>query len=328
MVSYVIVPLDGSSLAEQALPLAASLVQQAMASADSATWDSVLQLVQVVPSPIQSDSLVSPPEGNMSPVGVVESYQTTAQSYLSKIEAQLAETGVPLETSVIEMCETDPRCADIGSALASFANKQHKCVIVMSTHGHTGLSRWRLGSVADQVLHLSEHPLIIMRPQDESPNMPTREDKLPQLKRIVVPLDGSFFAEQVLPHAKKLAHAHSAELLLFRSVSAVSPGMIGADVAVLDTRLYDMNRQEAKDYLKRIKVNLEVEGFKVRIEVGGMPTADAILRIAAKVNADLIAMATHARGAIARLIWGSVTDRVVRAGEIPVLVTRAETKES
>lgn len=322
MVSYVIVPLDGSGLAEQALPLAVSLVRQAIVSADS---DSVLQLVQVVPSPIESDSLVSPPEGDMTSLGIVESYRGTAQSYLSQIEADLADAGIRIETSVIEVSQAEPRLADVGSALAKFANEQQKSVIVMSTHGRGGFTRLRLGSVADKVLEETDCPLIMMRGQEPMQEMRLRD--LPPLRRIVVPLDGSFLAEQVLPHAKAVARRHSAELLLFRSVSAVSPGMIGADAAVLDRRVYEMNRHEARDYLKRIKVNLEVEGFKVRIEVGGMPTAGAILRYAAEVDADLIAMATHARGAIARLIWGSVTALVVRGGQIPVLVTKADTKE-
>ena len=317
MANLVMIPLDGSTLAEQALPLGVSLAQQISS-------DSVVQLVQVVPKPSNAVSYISTPNGDISPLELVDAFWGSAQSYLSKMKEELAEVGIPVETCILE--------GDVGQVLADLANEQETCYIVMSTHGRGGLSRWALGSVADQLLHLSKRPLIIMRPQGAMqvtmPRALHLENNLSQLKRIVVPLDGSPLAEQVLPHVKKLARAYEAELLLFRSVSLVPPSMIGADVALLEKKLYEVNRNEARDYLKRIKVNLQIQGFKVSIEVGGAPTADAILRYATQVDADLIAMATHARGAIGRLIWGSVTDGVIRAGQMPVLVTKAETKES
>ncbi|MGB0385652.1 MAG: universal stress protein [Ardenticatenaceae bacterium] len=316
MTNSVIVPLDGSMLAEQALPLGISVAQQ---------MGSALQLVQVVSMPSPSFSYISTPDGNITRLDVIESFRASAERYLGQMKTQLAEAGIAVETSIIE--------GDVGPALADFANQQEASYLVMSTHGRGGLSRWSLGSVADQVLHLSERPLIIMRPQEASES-PLAElagsasANLPQLGRIVVPLDGSPLAEQVLPHAKTLARAYGAELLLWESAYAITRGMIGVEMAVLENRLHEINRNDARDYLKRIKLDLEVEGFKVGFEVGGMPATDAILRYAAKNEADLIAMSTHARGAIGRMIMGSVADGVIRAGPLPVLVIRGETIDS
>lgn len=317
MANSVIVPLDGSKLAEQALPLGISVAQQ---------MDRAVQLVQVIPSPDQTFNYISTPDGPMMPIDIVETFRANAKRYLEHKKTQLVEAGIAVETSIIE--------GDVAAAIADFANKEEAAYLVMSTHGRGGLSRWMLGSVTDQLLRLTEYPLLIMRPKEASDTplasetdalIPTR---LPQLKRIVVPLNGDSLAEQVLPHAKTLARAYGAELLLWCSVSAVAPGMIYADIAALETRLIEMNRKQARDYLNRIKVDLEMEGFKVSAAVGGMPITDKILAYGAKTDADLIAMSTNARGPIGRMIMGSVADAVIRAGPLPVLVVRAQTKES
>lgn len=315
MSNYVIVPLDGSKLAEEALPMGISLAQEAASAG-------VVQLVQVIPK--LSQTFVYLPDSGMTSQELHDAFQASAMGYLEQIKTQLAETGISVETDVLD--------GDAGSALAKFANKKEVSYLVMSTHGRGGISRWALGSVADQVLQLIKRPLIIMRPQTAS-DMPVAElsngtlniTNLPQLGRIVVPLDGTPFAEQVLPHAEKLARAYDAELLLFRSVSLTPPGM-GSDLALLETKLYEINCNEARNYLKRIKLNLEVEGFKVRAEVGGGQPTDAILAYAKQVEADLIAISTHARGAISRMVMGSVADALIRAGEVPVLATKTETK--
>lgn len=310
----VIIPLDGSKLAEQALPLGISVAQQ---------MDSTLQLVQVIPSANQSFNYLSTPDGHMMPIDIVETFRANAQRYLEQKKTQLLEAGIAVETTVIE--------GDIAPAIANFANQEEAAYLVMSTHGRGGLSRWMLGSVADQVLHLSERPLLIMRPKETSDALLASRlipANLPQLERIVVPLDGEPLAEQVLPHAKRLARAYGAELLLWRSVPAVTSGMMHAEMAILETKLIELNRQQAKEYLNRIKIDLEMEGFKVSAAVGGMPITDRILAYAAKSDADLIAMSTHARSAIGRMIMGSVADGIIRAGPLPVLVIRAQTKES
>ena len=316
MSHYVIVPLDGSKLAEEALPLGISLAQKAPSAG-------VVQLVQVIPSRDQTFNYITTPDGTMMPIDIIETFRANAQRYLEQKKNQLVKAGITVETTIIE--------GDVGPAIADFANQEEAAYLVMSTHGRGGLSRWMLGSVTDQVLHLSERPLLIIRPKETSDALLASRlipANLPQLERIVVPLDGEPLAERVLPHAKTLARAYGAELLLWRSVSAVTPGMMHAEIAILETKLIEMNRQQAKEYLNRIKIDLEMEGFKVSAAVGGMPITDRILAYAAKSDADLIAMSTHARSAIGRMIMGSVADGVIRAGSLPVLVIRAETKES
>ena len=317
MSHYVIVPLDGSKLAEEALPLGISLAQKAASAG-------VVQLVQVIPSLPQT--IVYFPDSDMTSRELYDAYQASAMGYLKQVKKQLYQTGVSVETHVLD--------GHAGRTLAKWANREEVSYLVMSTHGRGGISRWALGSVTDQVLHLIERPLIIMRPQTVS-DTPLVElsggtlnvTDLPQLKRIVVPLDGTPFAEQVLPHAKKLARAYDAELLLFRATSLMSSGVIGSDVAVLETKMIEINRNKARDYLKGIRFNLEAEGFKVRVKVGvGQPT-DAILTYAKQVDADLIAISTHAPGAIRRMVMGSVADALIRAGQVPVLTTKTDTKE-
>jgi nucleotide-binding universal stress UspA family protein len=301
MAGYVIVPLDGSKLAEEALPLAVSLAQQ---------MDSRLLLVQVV-------SLVPIPHKPRYMKAMRKFAKTlcaNAKSYLSQVKKQLEESDLPIETAIVKGYPSE--------AITKLANKEPGSVIVMSTHGRTGLKRWALGSVADKVLHLTRRPLILMHPPPKE-STPHLLSHLPQIKRIIVPLDGSSLAEEVLPHVKKLARVYQAELLLFRSISTMPSEL---STISPETNWDQVIHSDAQKYLERIVADLRAEGFSARAMIGDVPVADRILAHAASEKTDLIAMTTHARNALGRLILGSVTDRVVRAGDLPVLVTRAETQ--
>ncbi|MDQ4076594.1 MAG: universal stress protein [Chloroflexota bacterium] len=298
MASFIVVPLDGSSLAEQALPLAVQIAKQT---------DAVLLLIRVVPPmPLRYTP------GSMANVQRLwETLRAAANRYLDDVARRLAETGVPVVTRLVE--------GDVGESIADMADAHLTSYTVISTHGHTGVRRWRVGSVANRVLHLTRCPLFILRPREEQ-----QIDlvNLPEINRIVVPLDGSPLAEKVLPHAQEVAQVCDAELLLFRALAPMPPALVGAGRTSLEAEWYDPLRQGAQDYLSRVASRLQAEGANVRLEIARGPAADAILELAGREEADLIAMTTHVREGFRRAMLGSVTDRVVRAGEVPVLVTR------
>lgn len=144
-------------------------------------------------------------------------------------------------------------------------------------------------------------------------------------RHILVPLDGSALAEQVLPHVHALAaNEGTTRITLLRAVPPIFTtsvdysGMLATTAADALETLED----EARDYLTRIAAEFRAEGYNVAVEVSAMPAAEAILDYAESQHADLIAIATHGRSGISRWVFGSVTQKVVQAAPVPVLVVR------
>ena len=303
----VIIPLDGSKLAKQAIPLAYSIAQRT---------NSNLLLLQVVPeertpSFLHSDKTISSDEE-------VASLQAQAETYLQRVAQQLNIEGGPSVSYAVAFGRA-------GESIAQVADEREASYIVMSTHGYTGISRWLLGSVADRVLHLTERPLLLICPPDtqEYESIAKELSELPKIKRIVVPLEGLPLAEQILPHAKKLAQAYGkAEILLFHSIPAFPVILVPVQTANLKKQWLELSHQEAQSYFANLVNELRAEGHTVQFTIRvGMP-AQEILEYAAEVDADLIMMTTHARDGLNRFLLGSVTGKVVRAGQLPVMVVR------
>lgn len=299
MAGSILIPLDGSPFAEQALPLGISLAQR---------FGSALLLMQAIPTPGAPRYLSN---NATSPLELQALFRDAANEYLESVREQVRQTLPEVETLVVE--------GSAGEAIARVADEEPVTYLVMTTHGRTGLSRWALGSVADRVRHLVHRPLLVLRPHDDATQAPVPPVTF---KRILIPLDGSPLAERVLPLATEFARLYQAELYLFRAISSWPPSLVGAEAAAFEMSWYETLREEAQHYLEGVAVPLRAAGLSVHQEVGAEPAADGILDYADLVEADLIAMTTHAREGLSRLVLGSVTDRVVRAGEIPVLVVR------
>jgi len=144
-------------------------------------------------------------------------------------------------------------------------------------------------------------------------------------RHILVPLDGSALAEQVLPHVRDLAaHEGTMKITLLRAVPPIFTssvdysGMLAASAADEQESL----ESEARAYLELVAAPLRSEGYTVNVEVSTMPAAEAILDYAESQHADLIAIATHGRSGISRWVFGSVTQKVIQAAPVPVLVIR------
>jgi nucleotide-binding universal stress UspA family protein len=140
-------------------------------------------------------------------------------------------------------------------------------------------------------------------------------------KKILVPLDGSPLAEAVLPHAKAIAQAERAELILLRV--AVDPGaeFAFADPAIASDVVQQMEA-ETKKYMADLTAKLQAEGFTVTSLIREGPIAETILAVADDMHADLIAMSTHGRSGMQRWLMGSVADRVVHHCQVPVILVR------
>jgi nucleotide-binding universal stress UspA family protein len=145
-------------------------------------------------------------------------------------------------------------------------------------------------------------------------------------ERVLVPLDGSDVAEGVLPFAEKVAGPLDAEVVLVRVVEPLSPAdaMASAGVAIPDTLF--LRELHAKEYLTSMARRLQAKGLRVRTALRvGVPAAE-IVGAAVDEGADLIAMTTHGRSGLRRVLFGSVAESVLRSAEIPVLMMRLAAK--
>jgi nucleotide-binding universal stress UspA family protein len=201
-------------------------------------------------------------------------------------------------------------------------------MIAMSTHGRQGIGRWALGSVADRVLQASNNPLLLVRAKGDVPA------PAPKLENVIVALDGSDLAEQVLPYVTPLAKALDLKLLLVRVT--LSPGeyhrYFGGqprdEEATSFLTLYEEFSEtvdtEAKIYLHETAARLKKEGIAAVEEhlMHGNP-AEEIVGFARATPNTLVAMTSHGRTGIKRWVLGSVADRVIRDSGDPVLLIRA-----
>lgn len=296
----IIVPLDGSQLAEQALPYGVALARRS---------HNALLLLRAIPMPREPVPLAS--GGMLAVPEQLDILRTDAEDYLHERAEQLGDLDIPVLTSVVVGNPAD--------VIAETADSREAGCVVIATHGRSGLSRWALGSVADRVLHLTACPLLIMRPH-EMHDLDLRE--LPAINRILVPLDGSPLAEEALPYATDLVRTDESELYLFRVLTLPASGLAGLEAGVIESAYWETAREEADEYLQRMASDLSAEGVQTEYSIGTEPIAEEILTFAERNDIDIIIMTTHAREGLSRLILGSVTDRIIRAGQVPVLVTR------
>lgn len=302
MFKKILVPLDRSALAEQAIGQAALIARRAKAAIDL--------VVVHVPFPFAGFS--DEPWNDK---------QAAAEAkYLETIQTELRSgSGVPATYAVLNGEPADHICLralDVGADL-----------IVMTTHGRTGISRLWLGSVAGAVVRHSTIPVLMLRPAKSSRGRtPARHP----FKRILVTLDGSALAADALGPATDLAHATGAALVLLRVILPL-PLMAAPDPTIgfayqpmiADEPATEGIAAEARRQVEAVASRLRDDtGLDVSTDVfiDGR-VAEAIVRFAQSHDVDVIAMSTHGRGAT-RWLLGSVADKVLRSARLPVLLRR------
>ena len=291
MLDTILVPLDGSSLSERALPIATTLAQGLGAK---------LVLVR-----------------SASPAAGVDTIETEflavqeAEAYLADVAGRLGEQGLEVETVTTDLEPCD--------GILLEARLHQADLIVMCTHGRSGRELWQHGSVAEDVLGYSEIPLLLVRPTDAADQAPL------QGSTWLVPLDGSAFAESVLPAASTLAAALDATLLLVRVVERQLYDEPGDDEFFNTAQQVEEEQQgEAERYLAGLSARLASSGVGARLEtrVRLGSAADMILDEAMASDAGLVAMATHERTGLGALLMGNVARQVFERDTRPMLVVR------
>jgi nucleotide-binding universal stress UspA family protein len=300
MYTRILIPLDGSEAAEAVLPYAGAL---------AAGFKSAIELLSVVDIGAMAAHLAA------DRARYLDTLIATAEKNSADYLAKLAKT---FSHSITE-CRV-VRGKPEGAILET-ASRDRDTLIAMATHGRSGAARWLLGSVAEKVLRGTTNPLFLVRAGID-PKLPLQ----PIINSIVVPLDGSPLAEQMLPIVSSWAQALDVEVTLVRAFEFPAAAYYGSEDFLPD---YDAMREEARkeaaDYLRQKADSLISEGVRtVSILTMEGPAADQIISFARTAPRAVIAMSTHGRSGVRRWILGSVTEKVVRHGNDPVLVVRGE----
>lgn len=280
MYQSLVVPLDGSELAEQALSYAAEL-------AGGFRSEVVLLTVCMVGDPLKH----------------------VLADYLERRVERFMSSNIKARAACIE--------GEPASSILSFAAENKIQLIVISTHGKGGISRWPLGSIATKVVQSSHIPVFLVRSSAQS-------DITVKLKKIVAALDGSQFAEAIIPHVESFARSLGSEVVLLQVIEPVKLPHITAyeDWENVEKDLTAKMEREAKRYLEKKKTALQGKGLKVAAELLRGKPVETILQYVVDKDVDLVALTTHGFSGITRWAYGSVAARVVEASPRPVLLVR------
>jgi len=320
MYHTILVPLDGSAFSERALPVATAvahatdsqlvLMRAASAAVLPGAHSPDLQGRQI----IKEDLFISADAGGAGrPAAQLKAIEK-AEQYLTDIAAPLVEQGFRVSVAVPYSAAAEGILTEIEVQAAD--------MVVMCTHGRSGLGRWIYGSVAEEVLAHSPAPVLLVRPT----GTPALLTPTPGGVRLLVPLDGSAFAEAALPHAAALARALGGSIQLLHVI--ISPTLSHTGVLAAQTGMVDSSDQVAEDeerakrYLAALSQSLAQEKVTVQTSICEGSPADMIVQQGLALDTRLIVMATHGRSGLRRLLLGSVAREVVHRTLLPVLLVR------
>jgi nucleotide-binding universal stress UspA family protein len=293
-----LVPLDGSRLAEAVLPATASLASHSHAGV------TLLHVVErKAPATIHGERhLTNAAEANR---------------YLEEVAADLRKSGIEVKCHV-----HDDREDSVAQSIFEHAQELNSDLVIMCTHGHSGLRGLLFGSIAQNALQRGAQSIFLVFP---------REDRsVPQfdLQSILVPLDGVVAHEPALPAAIELARTFNASmhLALVIPTLATLSGSQAVSGMLLPTTMravLDLAQQGATDYLDQVLAQCRSEGINVTAEVLRGDATPQIVGLAERLNIDLIVMASHGRSGLDALFAGSVAPRIAGRMERALLLVRA-----
>ncbi|KPK46960.1 MAG: hypothetical protein AMJ77_04620 [Dehalococcoidia bacterium SM23_28_2] len=305
MYKRVLVPLDGSELAEVVFSYAREL---------AARLGLDLVLLHVA----------SPHERDLIPLH--RAYVERAAGILRRESEQLQKkVGIQSKGGGVA-AEGELAVGHAAEEILSCAQKHNIDLILMATHGRSGIKRWALGSVADKVLRASKIPVWLVRAGLREEIV---HDKWPT-RTMLVPLDGSELAEMVIPHVEALAKQLGPELVDVVLLRVCEPPVVPSDYPPTAGLTWEEHEAQemgrpvtvCEEYLAGVQKRLQGAGLRTRLVVLKGKAADEITDYTNKNPVNLIVMSTHGRSGISRWAYGSVADRVLLAVSSPVFLIR------
>ncbi len=290
MYKRILVPLDGSKLAELALPYAEEL---------AGVFNSEVVLI----------GICEPGESQYSYM-----YQLYIEKIAEVVGNRIKKVGSRVIVSSVAL---DDRPAE---GIIDYAEKNDVSLIIMVSHGRSGIMSWTLGSVANKVLQRTGTPILLIRAK--ASQLEAGAQGL--FNRILVPLDGSDVGEVVLPHVRQLTEKLESEVVLLQ---VVAPGQHVHTVGGLDyvrfaEQQIESMKAEAKEYLDKVSKRLAGTKGIMRSEVRVGDTAHEIIKFADEANIRLVTISSHGRSGIRQWISGSITHKILHAGNTPLLLVK------
>ena len=296
MFNRILVPLDQSPIAECVLPHLVAFAK---------VYDAQVTLIHVMECPTAANQL--PPIDPLS----WKLCKSEAEAYLNDVNNRLSETGLEPEPVLLE--------GQPAHTIIEYAQSNGINLIMMSSHGRTGMSRWNVNSVVRKIIQESLISTMVIRAYN-----PVFEKLNGHFyQRILVPLDGSLRSECVLPIAATLTKKHQANLMLAHVV--VKPEMprqtpLNQDDLDLIQRFVDRNLRAAKDYFERLLAHLGVD-FVPRLLVSEN-IAISLHQLVEDEAVDLVVISAHGYSGLAKWPYGSLTTSFIEYGTTPLLIVQ------
>ncbi len=295
MLEHILLPLDGSALAERVLPHAVAL---------SKAFDSKLTLLRVVFQEEDENchSMINPIDWQMR--------KTEAESYLKSVKTRLEEIDIENEVQIIE--------GKPAHQIIEFAKQNAVNLILMSSHGSSGVSEWNINSTVQKVLLRAMSPVMIIRAYQEP------DENLTGLsyKKIMVPLDGSKRAECILPLAESISAVQNSKMILTHIVEEpclpCQTPLSDDEQAVIE-KLNEINYKESEKYLTQLKEQLDEENVEMIIQGSQKPTI-ALHDIIEREQIDLVLLCAHGYSGDNRWPYGKVALNFIAFGTTPIII--------
>jgi nucleotide-binding universal stress UspA family protein len=298
MPKVIMAPTEGLENEKAAISVAVKLAQR---------FGAHLHLVRAEAPPLGIETVPRPPVLTITDQTLLD--ERVAR--FRKLEALGNECQALGHIRVITALEDGP----VTSTLADYAAKHNVDLIVMSSHCRGGLKRLTLGSVTDYLVRNTSIPVLVVRPSASV--IEAAPERV--LNRIVVPLDASELAEDVLPEVSELALNFGSTVSLIHVLTPETYSQ--QEIMQPGLPWWDEDIANANSYLEEVAAHLTAEGLTVSKDVILSDNiASAILDYATRTRADVIALATRGKGGVGRLVFGSVADEITRRSPISLLV--------
>jgi nucleotide-binding universal stress UspA family protein len=302
MFDSILVPLDGSQLAECVLPHAAAFAR---------CFDAEITLIRIM-------------EKNQTGVTAQlfdllnwQIQKTKASLYLEEIKGRFKESNIRVRAIVMEGL--------VSEGIAEYAQNEGMKLIILSSHGRHGLTQWGISSITQKIILSAPTSVFIVRAHQQ--NIPSVElSTIPLYQHTLVPLDGSQRAEHVLPIITKLAHVHKPKIHL---VHVVHPPEMARQMPPasedidLSNRVVARNREEAGHYLEQVKSRSNFHGITVQTHlVTSDHTATALYQVVEQEHIDMVILNAHGYSGKHQWPYGSVVNNFILYGKVSLLIVQ------
>lgn len=302
MFDTILVPLDGSQQADCVLPHVAAI---------ASSFDAEITLLRI---------LEKNQAGTSAQLFDLVNWQinkTRAALYLEKTKARFQESSIRVQMDVVEGLAAE--------GISEYAQNRDMKLIVLSSHGRNGLTQWGISSITQKVILSAQTSLLIVRAHQygvQPDNLSTN----PEYQHILVPLDGSQRAENVLPIVTQLALFQKSHIHLVRVIQTpemarqMPPSREDID---LSNRVVARNQEEAERYLEQLKARSYLESIDVQTHlITSDNAAVALHQLADQERIDMVALSAHGHSGNHQWPYGSMVNNFIMYGKSPLLIVQ------